>query len=160
MISFKGHYSGTRTLSFDLPNYLITEGASSVWSKSTSTALPFKANGAFTKFTELTVDGKTVPASYYSTDSDNRVVSIKADYLKGLAAGKHIVGVAYKDGKALAIFTITEVQRRGVPTGDRNNVLIWIALFAVSLLAVGALVYAFIRSGRKKKKKKKKKGKH
>ena len=160
VISFKGHYSGTRTLSFDLPNYLITEGASSVWSKSTSTALPFKANGAFTKFTELTVDGKTVPASYYSTDSDNRVVSIKADYLKGLAAGKHIVGVAYKDGKALAIFTITEVQRRGVPTGDRNNVLIWIALFAVSLLAVGALVYAFIRSGRKKKKKKKKKGKH
>lgn len=153
-ISFMGHYSGTRTLSFDLPNYLITEGANASWSKSSYLTLNFKANGALGKFTDLTVDGKTVPGSYYSTESGSTIIRIKPDYLKSLSAGKHIVGIAYKDGKALAIFSITEVERRGVPTGDSNNVLVWIILLAASLIAVCALAYAFVRSGQKKKKKK------
>ena len=153
-ITFKGHYSGTRVLSFDLPNYLITDGANASWSKSTSVTLDFKANGALGKFTELTVDGKTVPASYYTKESGSTIIRIKADYLKGLSAGKHIVGIAYKDGKALAIFSIIEIPRRGVPTGDSNNVAVWIALLAASLIAVCALGFAFVRSGQKKKKKK------
>ena len=153
-VSFKGIYSGTRILSFDLPNYLITEGAGSSWSKSSSNALPFKANGALGKFTELTVDGKTVPTSYYSTESGSTIVKIKPDYLKSLSTGKHIVGVAYKDGKALAIFSVTDVERRGVATGDGNNATAWIIVLAASLIAFGALAFAFIRSGKKKKKKK------
>ena len=153
--AFKGVYSGTRILSFDLPNYLITAGAGGSWSKSSSSALPFTANGALGKFTALTVDGKTVPKSYYSTESGSTIVKIKPDYLKGLAAGKHIVGIAYKDGKALAIFSVTDVDRRGVPTGDTNNATAWIILLAASLIAFGALTFAFVRSGKKKKKKKK-----
>ena len=153
-VSFKGIYSGTRILSFDLPNYLITEGAGSSWSKSSSSSLPFKANGALGKFTELTVDGKTVPTSYYSTESGSTIVKIKPDYLKSLSTGKHIVGVAYKDGKALAIFSVTDVERRGVATGDGNNATAWIILLAASLIAFGALAFAFVRSGKKKKKKK------
>ena len=158
-IAFKGIYSGTRILSFDLPNYLITDGAGSSWSKSYTTALSFKANGALGKFTELTVDGKTVPTSYYSVSSGSTIVKIKPDYLKSLSAGKHIVGVAYKDGKALAIFTVIDVDRRGVPTGDSNNATAWIIVLAASLVAFGALAYAFVRSGRKKKKKKTKNSK-
>ena len=154
-ITFKGVYSGTRILSFDLPNYLITEGAGSTWSKSYTTALPFKANGAFVKFTELTIDGKTVPLSYYSVESGSTIVKIKVDYLKSLAVGKHIVGIAYKDGKALAIFSITDVQHQGVATGDSNNTTAWIILLAASLIAFGALAVAFVRSGRKKKKRRK-----
>ncbi len=61
------------------------------------------------------------------------------------------MGVAYRDGKALAIFSVTE--RHGVPTGDSNNVTIWIIVLAASLIAFGALAYAFVRSGRKGKKK-------
>ena len=153
--AFKGVYSGTRILAFDLPNYLITEGAGGSWSKSSSNALPFKANGAFGKFTGVTVDGKTVPTSYYSAESGSTVVKIKPDYLKSLSAGKHIVGIAYKDGKALAIFSVTDVERRGVPTGDGNSATAWIIVLAASLVAFGALAFAFVRSGKKKKKKKK-----
>ena len=153
-IAFKGCYSGTRALSFDLPNYLITAGAGSSWSKSTSTALSFTANGALGKFTELTVDGKTVPASYYTTESGSTIVRIKADFLKSLTAGKHIVGIAYKDGKALAIFSVIEVDRRGVPTGDSSNLLLWVIVLTVSVAGVAAFARAFAGSGKKKKRKK------
>ena len=156
-VSFKGHFSGTRILSFDLPNYLITEGAGSIWSKSTSATLSFRANGALVKFTELTIDGKTVPTSYYSAESGSTLVKIRADYLKTLTAGKHIVGVAYQDGKALAIFSVIDADRRGVITGDSNNTTAWIIVLAASLIAFGALAFAFVRSGRKKKKKKSRK---
>ena len=160
-VTFKGKYSGTRVISFDLPNYLITDGAGAYWSKSTSDAMVFRANGALGKFVELTVDGKAVPKSYYTTESGSTIVRLKADYLKNLTAGRHIIGIAFQDGKALAIFSVSEVNRRGVATGDENNIFIWIALMGVSLLAVGALAWAFVRSGKKKKKKKKKKtGKH
>lgn len=158
-ITFKGCYAGTRAVSFDLPNYLITAGAGSSWSKSTSTALSFTANGALGKFTELTIDGKTVAASYYTTESGSTIVRIKADYLKGLTAGKHIVGIAYKDGKALAIFTVIEVDRRGVPTGDSSKLALWVIVLAVSVLAVCAFAWAYVQSGRRKKKKKKKRKK-
>ncbi|MBR0208262.1 MAG: hypothetical protein IJQ43_05150 [Oscillospiraceae bacterium] len=151
---FKGWYSGTRVLSFDLPNYLITEGAGSSWNKGSTLTLNFKANGAYSKFMELTVDGRTVPTSYYSVSAGSTVVKIKPDYLKALTAGKHIVGVVYKDGKALAIFSI--VERQGVPTGDSNNTTAWIIVLAASLVAFGALSYAFLRDSRKKKKKKNK----
>lgn len=154
-ITFKGIYSGTRILSFDLPNYQITVGAGSNWKKSYTAVLAFKANGALGKFTELTVDGKTVPSSYYTAESGSTIIKIKPDYLKSLSAGKHIIGVAYKDGKALAIFTIIDVDRHGVPTGDGNNAVAWIVLLAASLIAFGALTFAFVRSGQKKKKKKK-----
>ena len=156
-VTFKGKYSGTRILAFDLPNYLITEGAGSSWTKGTAVTLNFKANGALGKFKELTVDGKTVPTSGYSVASGSTIVKIKPDYLKTLTAGKHIVGVAYKDGKALAIFSIIDVDRRGVPTGDGSNTVVWVFVLAASLIAFGALSYAFIRSGRKKKKKKRSK---
>ena len=102
----------------------------------------------------MTVDGKTVPTSYYSAESGSTVVKIKPDYLKSLSAGKHIVGIAYKDGKALAIFSVTDVERRGVPTGDGNSATAWIIVLAASLVAFGALAFAFVRSGKKKKKKK------
>lgn len=154
-IAFKGIYSGTRILSFDLPNYLVTVGAGSNWKKSYTAVLAFKANGAYGKFTELTVDGKTVPTSYYTAESGSTIIKIKPDYLKSLSAGKHIVGIAYKDGKALAIFTIIDVDRHGVPTGDGSNAIAWIVLLSASLIAFGALTFAFIRSGQKKKKKKK-----
>ena len=124
------------------------------WDKNSSASLPFKANGAYGKFTELTVDGKTVPLSYYTVESGSTVVKIKPDYLKALTAGKHIVGVVYKDGKALAIFSVTE--RHGVPTGDSSHTTAWIIVLAASLVAFGALSYAFFRDSRKKKKKKNK----
>ena len=155
-ITFQGQYSGTLKREFKLPNYLITEGAGASWSKSTTLELRFKANGALGKFTGLTVDGSEIDEKYYSVESGSTVVRIKPDYLKGLTAGKHIVGVLYRDGKALAIFSVTSVARRGVATGDSSNALIWIILMAASLVALGTLGFLFARDRRGRKKRKKK----
>ena len=155
-ITLKGIYSGTVVSRFDLPNYLVTEGAGSSWNKGSASDLRFCANGALGKFTELTIDGKTVDPSYYSTESGSTIVRIKPNYLKGLTPGKHIIGVAYRDGKALAIFSVTDINRRGVATGDENDVRQWILILALSALALAAVCILFVMTGRKKKKRKKK----
>ena len=156
-ITLKGTYSGTIVSRFDLPNYLITEGAGSSWNKGSSSELGFTANGALGKFTELTVDGKTVDPSYYSTASGSTIVKLKPTYLKSLSAGKHIIGVAYKDGKALAIFSVTDVNRRGVATGDDNDMTLWIAILGVSVIGLAVLCVALAVTSRKRTKRKKKK---
>ena len=155
-ITLKGAYSGTIVSRFDLPNYLITSGAGSSWSKSSRSELSFTANGALVKFTELTVDGKTVPASYYSTASGSTIVKIKPNYLKSLSAGKHIIGVAYLDGKALAIFSVTDVDRRGVPTGDENDLNLWLTILGVSVAALAVVCVVLVITSLKKTKRKKK----
>ena len=155
--TLKGIYSGTIISSFDLPNYLITEGANSIWNKSSSDSLRFKANGALEKFSDLTVDGRSVDSRYYTVESGSTIVRIKPDYLKSLSAVKHIIGVAYQDGKALAIFSVTETSRRGVATGDSNNVGVWIAVAAASAVTLCVLGYVLIRGGRKPARKKKRK---
>ena len=157
-ITLKGTYSGTIVSRFDLPNYLITEGAGSSWNKGSSSELGFTANGALGKFTELTVDGKTVDPSYYSTASGSTIVKLKPTYLKSLSAGKHIIGVAYKDGKALAIFSVTDVNRRGVATGDDNDMTLWIAILGVSVIGLAVLCVALAVTSRKRAKRKKKSG--
>ena len=156
-ITLKGTYSGTIVSRFDLPNYLITEGAGSSWNKGSSSELGFTANGALGKFTELTVDGKTVDPSYYSTASGSTIVKLKPTYLKSLSAGKHIIGVAYKDGKAPAIFSVTDVNRRGVATGDDNDMTLWIAILGVSVIGLAVLCVALAVTSRKRAKRKKKK---
>ena len=78
------------------------------------------------------------------------------DYIKSLSAGKHIIGIAYRDGKALAIFSVTDINRRGVATGDGNDVRQWILILALSALALAAVCILFVMTGKKKKKRKKK----
>jgi len=155
-ITLKGAYSGTIVSRFDLPNYLVTAGAGSSWNKGSSSELGFTANGALGKFTELTVDGKTVDPAYYSTASGSTIVKIKPTYLKSLSAGKHIIGVAYEDGKALAIFSVTDINRRGVATGDENDMTLWITILGISVAALAVLCVVLAVTSRKRAKRKKK----
>lgn len=155
-VTLKGIYSGTLVLRFDLPDYQIDSGANSRWSKSSADALSFRANGALGKFTELTVDGKTVDPTYYTTESGSTIVRLKAEYLKTLTPGKHIVGVAYQDGKALTIFSVTDAVRRGVPTGDENNMRLWLTLLGASAAALVVLGALLLRLKKKTKKRKRK----
>ena len=154
-ITLKGRYIGTIVSRFDLPNYLITEGAGGSWNKGSSSELGFTANGALSKFTELTVDGKTVDPAYYSAASGSTVIELKPSYLKSLSAGKHIIGVAYEDGKALAIFSVTDINRRGVATGDENDMSLWITILGVSVAALAVLCVVLAVVSRRKAKRKK-----
>ena len=82
--------------------------------------------------------------------------SRKSTHCHLLCRGKHIIGIAYRDGKALAIFSVTDINRRGVATGDGNDVRQWILILALSALALAAVCILFVMTGKKKKKRKKK----
>ena len=142
VITLKGNYSGTLAKSFDLPNYLVVEGAGSSWSKSSVVAMSFRANGAVGKFTGLTVDGRAVDSSLYTVESCSTIVKISPSFLKTLSDGKHIVGFVYKDGKALAIFSITGASRKGVPTGDGDRPDLPAGAMCLSLGSAAAAAWA------------------
>ena len=141
VIKLKGSYSGTITAKFDLPNYIVVEGAGSNWSKTETVPLRFRANGAISKFTGVTIDGREISADNYTTENGSTIVKLKSEYLKTLTEGRHIIGVAYADGKALAIFSVTDTTRSGADTGDHSNAPLWIALMCASALSLGAAAF-------------------
>lgn len=73
----------------------------------------FKANGDFTKFTGIKVDGVSVDARYYTAISGSTIVTLKNEYLATLSVGKHTLEITYTDGAAVCSF---EVTRSSVPS--------------------------------------------
>lgn len=128
-----------------LCDYRITEGSGSTFTKGSSAGLTFTANGAYSKFTGIEVDGKAVDADCYTAENGSTIITLKAEYLETLAAGEHTLTVLYTDGKATGTFTVAEKPAEVVDddtespqTGDDSNIALWIAL----LLASGAGISA------------------
>ena len=136
-----------------LCDYRITEGSGSTFTKGSSAGLTFTANGAYSKFTEIEVDGKAVDADGYTVENGRTVITLKAEYLETLAAGKHTLTVLYTDGEATGTFTVAEKSAEVVDddtespqTGDDSNIALWIAV----LLASGAGISVTAVSRRKR----------
>ncbi|WP_346662652.1 DUF6273 domain-containing protein [uncultured Merdimonas sp.] len=91
-----------------LRDYRITEGSGSTFTKGSSAGLTFTANGAYSKFTGIEVDGKAVDTDCYTAENGSTIITLKAEYLETLAAGEHTLTVLYTDGKATGTFTVTE----------------------------------------------------
>lgn len=91
-----------------LRDYRITDGSGSAFTKGNTAGLTFTANGAYSKFTGIEVDGKAVDADCYTAENGSTIITLKAEYLETLAAGKHTLTVLYTDGKATGTFTVTE----------------------------------------------------
>lgn len=126
------------TLLAQLGDYRITQGDGSTWTKGSGVDLTILANGANSKFTGLMMDGSTVDPDSYQLDS-GMVVTLKAEYLEGLAVGEHTFTVLYTDGEAQGVLTIVEkpveVQEDNTPqTGENSDLLLWTAV----MLAAGA----------------------
>ncbi|GHU92713.1 hypothetical protein FACS1894217_12510 [Clostridia bacterium] len=85
-------------------------------------------------FTELTVDGKTVDASNYTTKSGSTIITLKDSYLKTLSAGKHEVAAKFTvDGAAVSVpFTVTVPQKSNPHTGDSSVALVALLLLLTS----------------------------
>ena len=137
-----------------LCDYRITEGSGSTFTKGSSAGLTFTANGAYSKFTEIEVDGKAVDADGYTVENGRTVITLKAEYLETLAAGKHTLTVLYTDGEATGTFTVAEKSAEVVDddtespqTGDDSNIALWIAV----LLASGAGISVTAVSRRKRR---------
>lgn len=153
----------------DASNYRIVEGANGTWTQNSDGTLVFRANGDFSKFTGVKVDGTLIDAKNYTAVSGSTVITLKADYLKTLSAGTHKITVVYTDGECSANFEVkkaaseqtkpTEGDKSDTTTpsgskdttspqtGDNSNLALWFALMLASILGVGAtLLY-----GRKRK---------
>ena len=141
-------------------DYKMIEGANGTWTQNSNGTLVFRANGDFSKFTGVKVDGTLIDAKNYTAVSGSTVITLKADYLKTLSVGTHKLTVVYTDGECSTNFEVKQTtQTEGdkpdtttptgnkdttsPKTGDTSNMLLWVALLFVSGAGViGATVYS------------------
>lgn len=130
-----GDVSKLDKLAQSLVAYKLIKGDGSTWTKESGKELSFTANGAYSKFASLEIDGKTVDAANYTAASGSTVITLKASYLETLSVGKHTISVKYPDGAANGTFTVEKAPTNGsATTGDAVN----LTLLAVLLIASAA----------------------
>ena len=95
-----------RVLPTPVVTYKFIEGANSSWTKNSGQNLIFKANGEFSRFTGVKVDGTLIGNDKYSAVSGSTVVTLKKDYLETLSVGKHTLTVVYTDGECTTEFQV------------------------------------------------------
>lgn len=149
------------------PEYKITEGANSSWKQNSDDTLKFVANGDFSKFTGVKLDGTLVAADKYTAVSGSTVITLKKDYLSTLSVGKHTLTIVYNDGECSTEFeikaasitsstdstgnnsgsTLSKVNKPDTSettspkTGDTNNMFLWfIILFVSGSVTIGTLM--------------------
>lgn len=149
------------------PEYKITEGANSSWKQNSDDTLKFVANGDFSKFTGVKLDGTLVAADKYAAVSGSTVITLKKDYLSTLSVGKHTLTIVYNDGECSTEFeikaasitsstdstgnnsgsTLSKVNKPDTSettspkTGDTNNMFLWfIILFVSGSVTIGTLM--------------------
>lgn len=88
--------------------YKIVEGANQKHEVEGGKDLVVKADGDFTKFTGIKVDGTTVSASNYTAVSGSTKVTLKSAYLDTLTAGTHKLTFVYNDGEVSTNFTVAK----------------------------------------------------
>ena len=158
------------------PDYKITEGADGTWKQDSDGTLKFVANGDFSKFTGVKVDGMLVAADQYTAISGSTIITLKKSYLDTLAIGKHTLTVVYKDGECSTEFEILieasstnnngsegekntvvknpvtkpviKTDTANVPeTGDNSNLVLWVVILFIS----GAVIVGTTVENKKKK---------
>ena len=155
----------TPTAAGETPNYKIIEGANGAWTQNSDGTLTFRANGDFSKFTGVKVDGTLIDAKNYTAKSGSTIITLKADYLKTLSVGAHNLTVVYTDGECSTNFEVKQTASEQTKptegdksdtttptggkdttspqTGDNSNMLLWVALLFVSGAGVlGTTVYS------------------
>lgn len=150
-------------------DYKIIEGANDTWTQNSDGTLTFRANGDFSKFTGVKVDGTLIDAKNYTAVSGSTVITLKADYLKTLSGGTHKITVVYTDGECSANFEVkkaaseqtkpTEGDKADTTTptggkdttspqtGDNSNLARW---FAVLFISCSGVITCAVYSRRRK----------
>lgn len=82
--------------------------------------LTVRANGDFSKFTGLKVDGAVVDPSNYDAKEGSTIVTLKENYLSTLSAGDHRMTFVYDDGEVSTNFTTTNGETSGTPLEPTN----------------------------------------
>ena len=149
-----------------LTDYSIISGDGSVWTVGSDGTVTIVANGAFSKFIGVEVDGTQITASNYDAKSGSTIVILKTSYLETLVAGEHTMTILFTDGEASAVFKIaratetppaddsttttippTEAPTEAPttppsvpPTGDSTMLVLWTAMMLISSCAIYILL--------------------
>lgn len=104
--------------------------------------LSFTADFEAKDLKKVIIDQKEIDAKNYVTaGKENTQVTLKAEYTKSLAEGKHTISVVSSKGQADTVFYLKKATK-SPDTGDRTQVMLWVILLGVSAAAVvGAVVY-------------------
>ena len=143
-------YTGSVRVKFTIteaeksPAYTVTAGADGKWYQKSGKTLSFTANGEFSKFVGVSVDGKRLADSAYTAKSGSTVVTLKNSYLNTLKQGKHTLTVHFEDGKAETAFQVLAAKDGTNPaTGD--TIHLWAGILFVSLTGLAGAGYAWAR---------------
>ncbi len=153
------------TLLAQLGDYRIIEGDGSTWTKGSSDGLTLTANGAYSKFTGIEIDGAALSAENYTVKSGSTVITLKPDYLNTLTVDEHAISVLYNDGEAAGTFIIaekptepadtskptekpTDENSTSVQTGDDFHIAPWIMMI---LISGGAVLTLSVRRRKQKR---------
>ena len=121
--------------------YDIIKGDGSEWIKGSDGSLSFTANGPFSKFVGIEVDGEEVDAKHYEAKSGSTIITLKQSFLMNLAAGEHTLTVIYTDGETSGTFRI-HTKSLTPTTGDDSRILLYASMLTVSLAALAVLLPA------------------
>ncbi len=137
------------------PLYKFIDGSNGSWTNNSNGTLTFRANGDFSKFTGVKVDGTLIDAKNYTAVSGSTVITLKNDYLNTLSVGTHKLTVVYNDGECSTNFEVKATSEQTKPTedaepdttspktSDNSNMLLWVALLFVSGFGIiGTTVYS------------------
>lgn len=126
-------------------SYKVTKGEGSTYTLGSKEDLTITANGEFSKFEKLQIDGADLDAANYTAESGSTIVTLKNAYLETLKAGTYTIKYIYSDGSCSGTFIIAKKSggsTGGQPgTGYDNHIVLWINLIALS---AAALAWALI----------------
>ena len=147
-------------LSAEPAGYRIIEGDGSTWTKEIAEGLTFLADGPYSKFTGVAIDGAAISPERYAAQSQSvgTGITLSPDYLDTLSAGEHAISVLYTDGAATGAFTVAEKQAEPsepaddvavLETGGNSHILPWLILLL--LLILGGAIWVLLALRRRKK---------
>ena len=129
--------------------YEIIEGANGTWTQNSDGTLTVRANGEFSKFDYVKVDGKRIDSKNYTAKSGSTIVTLSKDYLATLSVGQHALAVVFNDGgEARTNFTVNAVTPDNPQTGDHSGIVLAVAVLLVSGGALTVLGIAKKKAGK------------
>ena len=128
--------------------YNIIEGANGTWTQNSDGTLTVRADGVFSKFKGVEVDGKRIDSKNYTAMSGSTIVTLSKDYLATLSVGRHTLTVLFNDGYASTNFTVNAVTPDNPQTGDHSGIVLAVAVLLVSGGALTVLGIAKKKAGK------------
>ena len=144
-------------------DYKIIEGANGTWTQNSDGTLTVRANGEFSKFAGVMVDGKPLIAGKdYTAKSGSTIVTLSKDYLATLSVGTHELTVLFNDGgEARTTFTVRAASdnnpgtavtpdntTNNPQTGDHSGIVLAVVVLLVSGGALTVLGIAKKKAGK------------